>query len=77
MFVGQSFAGAAGDGEAGVPVGDGDELARAFRTAQLAGEIRQAAHEGIFLKHDAALAVGEDLQGFPLPDAHGAADLWG
>ena len=78
-LVGQLPPAAAGDGEAGVPVGDGDELARALvqGLAQLAGEIRQAAHEGVFLKHDAALAVGEDLQGVPLPDAHGAADLLG
>ena len=76
-LVGQLPPAAAGDGEAGVPVGDGDELARALvqGLAQLAGEIRQAAHEGVFLKHDAALAVGEDLQRVPLPDAHGAADL--
>ena len=76
-LVGQLPPAAAGDGEAGVPVGDGDELARALvqGLAQLAGEIRQTAHEGVFLKHDAALAVGEDLQGVALPDAHGAADL--
>ena len=76
-LVGQLPPPAAGHGEAGVPVGDGDELARALveGLAQLAGEIRQATHEGVFLKHHAAVAVGEDFQRVPLPDAHGAADF--
>lgn len=78
-LVRQLPAGQARHGDAGIPVGDHGDLAGGLvqSLAHLAGEVAQAAHQGILFEDDAAVLVGIDLQGVALADTHGSADFLG
>ena len=69
----------AGDGDHGVPVGDGGgEAAGAVEgVAELRRKVLQSPQQGILLENDLPLPGGVDLQRVALTDAHGAADLLG
>ena len=71
--------GRATEGDDGVPVrhrGDAPGVG-ADGVAHLAGEILQVPHGGVFAEDHASVFFGVDLKGIALPDAEGAADLFG
>ena len=71
--------GGAGQGDDGVPVADGGDVAGVLADglADLPGEILEVPQGGVFAEGDAALLVGVDLQRASLLDAKGVADLLG
>ena len=70
---------AAGHGDHRVPVRDGAHTAggAAHSLAKLRSEVLHTTQQRVLLKDDLAVPAGVDLQRVALPDAHGAADLFG